>query len=112
MTAGDFRVIALGFSGAVESKHMDHPDFRHKGKVFATLGYPDHGWGMVKLTPAQQCFFVNKAPSVFALAAGAWGKSGSTVIRLESAKTPVVRAALRAAFKNIDAPPSLKRPGS
>ena len=33
---------------------MGHPDFRVKAKIFATLGYPDAGFGMVKLTPEQQ----------------------------------------------------------
>ncbi len=104
MTADAFRKIALGFPGAVEAEHMHHPDFRHKGKIFATLDYPDVGWGMVKLTAAQQKSFVEKAPSVFALSSGAWGRNGSTLIRLESANKSEVRAALGAAFKNLDAP--------
>jgi len=103
MTADDFRQIALGLPGAVEAAHMGHPDFRHKGRIFATLGYPDNGWGMIKLTPAQQKFFVDKAPRVFALSSGAWGRAGSTIVRLESATKRDVRAALQAAFKNIDA---------
>jgi hypothetical protein len=103
MTTDGFRQIALGLPGAVEAAHMGHPDFRHKGKIFATLGYPADGWGMVKLTPAQQQCFVDKAPGVFALSSGAWGRAGSTMVRLESADKREVRAALRAAFKNIDA---------
>jgi hypothetical protein len=103
MTADGFRKIALGLPGAVEAAHRDHPDFRHQGRIFATLGYPDDGWGMIKLTPAQQQFFVDKAPGVFALASGAWGRAGSTIVRLESADKRDVRAALQAAFKNIDA---------
>ena len=31
---------------------MDHPDFRVRGKIFASLG-PHEAWGMVKLTPEQ-----------------------------------------------------------
>ena len=41
MTADDFRQIALSLPEASESAHMDHPDFRVRGKIFATLGYPD-----------------------------------------------------------------------
>ncbi len=37
---------------------MDHPDFRVAGKLFATLGYPDEDWAMVKLTPMEQEMFV------------------------------------------------------
>jgi hypothetical protein len=103
MTAGRFRSIALSFSGAVESEHMHHPDFRHKGKIFATLGYPEEGWGMVRLTPAQQRKFLKKAPNVFHLAAGAWGKSGSTTVRLALASEPAIKAALAMAFKNVAA---------
>ena len=50
MTADEFRRLALSLPEAVESSHMDHPDFRVAGKIFATLG-PDETWGMVKLTP-------------------------------------------------------------
>jgi hypothetical protein len=104
MTPEAFRSIAMGLPGAVESEHMRHPDFRFNGKVFATLGYPDKGWGMVKLSPVQQRHYLKKAPAVFDLASGAWGRSGSTVVRLSLAKKTVVRPAILAAFKNVAAP--------
>ena len=50
MTADEFRRIALSLPEAVEIGHMGHPDFRVRKKIFATLGYPDDAWGMVKLT--------------------------------------------------------------
>ena len=40
MTTDDFRNLALSLPEAVESAHMDHPDFRVGGKIFATLGVP------------------------------------------------------------------------
>jgi hypothetical protein len=101
MTAKDFRTLALRFSGVVESEHMRHPDFRCRGKVFATLDYPDKGWGMVKLTPAQQRFFVRRGPGVFQAANGAWGKAGSTTVHLKLADKTIVKAALSAAFENV-----------
>jgi hypothetical protein len=52
--ADTFRRIALGFPDTEERSHMNHPDFRVAGKIFATLGYPDASRGMVKLTPEQQ----------------------------------------------------------
>jgi len=103
MTPEAFRSTALGLPGVVESAHMRHPDFRCKGKIFATLGYPDESWGMVKLSPDQQRYFLSKAPDVFDLASGAWGRSGSTVVRLALAKKAVVKAAILAAFKNVAA---------
>jgi hypothetical protein len=48
MTANDFRRLALSFPESEERSHMDHPDFRVAGKLFATLGYPERGWAMVK----------------------------------------------------------------
>jgi hypothetical protein len=54
ITADDFRKLALGFPEAIELAHMHHPDFRVRGKIFATLGYPDNDFAVVKLTPAEQ----------------------------------------------------------
>jgi hypothetical protein len=44
MTAKDFRQIALSLPESIESAHMDHPDFRVDGKIFATLDAPSKGW--------------------------------------------------------------------
>jgi hypothetical protein len=101
MTARDFRALALQLPGAVESEHMKHPDFRRKGKIFATVDYPDKGWAMVKLTPDQQRTYLRRVPGAFRPASGAWGKSGSTVVQLESAPKSMVKAALTAAFANV-----------
>jgi len=38
MTANDFRQIALSLPETEERAHMDHPDFRVGGKIFATVG--------------------------------------------------------------------------
>jgi hypothetical protein len=101
MTAEEFRSLALRFAGVVESEHMQHPDFRFRGKVFATLDYPDKGWGMIKLTPGQQRIYFRRAPGIFQPAIGAWGKFGSTTVKLGLARKTVVKAALSAALKNI-----------
>src|SRR5260370_12429540 len=65
MTANDFRRLALSFPETSERAHMGHPDFRVGGKIFATLGYPDDDWAMVKLTPLEQEMFVKSHPAVF-----------------------------------------------
>ena len=62
----DFRRIALGKDGVVESAHMGHPDFRVGGRIFATL-HPDFQCGMVKLTPDQQKKFVLENPATFGI---------------------------------------------
>jgi hypothetical protein len=94
VTANKFRSLALSFSDAVESAPMGHPDFRVKGKIFATLGYPDEEWGVVKLTPAQQREFLKQAPGVFAPCSGVWGRRGATQIRLKPASVSLIRDAL------------------
>ncbi|HXN29587.1 MAG TPA: MmcQ/YjbR family DNA-binding protein [Candidatus Acidoferrales bacterium] len=100
MTAADFRRLALGFPEATEGAHMDHPDFRVGGKIFATLGYPDMGVGMVKLFPDQQKDFVRAEPRVFAPVNGLWGRRGATYVRLKAARKPSVWRAMAAAWRN------------
>jgi hypothetical protein len=100
MTAADFRRLALGFPEATESAHMEHPDFRVRGKIFATLGYPDAGVGMVKLFPDQQNDFVRAEPKAFAPVNGAWGRRGATHVRLKAAKKASVQRVLEAAWRN------------
>jgi len=87
---------------------MAHPDFRVRGKIFATLGHPSHGWGMVKLTPDQQELFVQLEPEAFAPVKGGWGLRGATSVKLRSAPRSLVRKALAAAWCNT-APKPLAR---
>jgi hypothetical protein len=99
MTPNEFRRLALSFPKTEERAHMHHPDFRVEGKIFATLGYPDDGWAMVKLTPLEQETFVKAQPSVFNPCSGAWGRRGCTNVRLKSARKPTLRRALEAAWR-------------
>jgi len=38
LTGDEFREMGLNLPEADEGSHMDHPDFRVGGKIFATLG--------------------------------------------------------------------------
>jgi hypothetical protein len=98
-SAADFRRIALAFPGAEEGSHMGHADFRVGGRIFATLGAPDEAWGMVSLMPEQQEDFMTLAPEAFKPAAGAWGRGGSTLVRLEAVSEDLLEAALAAAWR-------------
>jgi len=100
MTADSFRRLALRLPEACESAHMGHPDFRVRGKIFATLGYPDTDFAMVKLTPEQQEAFVDAEPAVFAPVKGGWGRGGATEVRLRPAKTKSLGLALTLAWRN------------
>jgi hypothetical protein len=109
MTAEQFRRLALSFPEAVESSHMNHPDFRVRGgKIFATLAYPDEKWGMVKLSPEQQEEFVRAKPEVFVPVKGGWGRGGATSVLLRVAKSRELRPAMAAAWCNA-APKKLAR---
>jgi hypothetical protein len=100
MTIDEFRKMALEIPSSVERSHMNHPDFRVAGKIFASLGVPDESWGMVKLTREQQRAFIEKAPKIFKLSSGAWGRQGYTNVYLAAAEAAIVRHALDAAAKN------------
>lgn len=99
MTVDAFRRLALSFPEAAEGSHMKHPDFRVRGKIFATLAYPDKTRGMVKLTPEQQQEFVHAHPDVFVPVNGGWGRQGATSVLLRAATKVVLRRAMAAACK-------------
>jgi hypothetical protein len=101
MTVDQFRRLALSLPGVSESAHMAHPDFRVGGKVFATLGYPDDAWGMLKLTPEQQLQFVRAEPKIFVPVKGAWGRRGCTNVCLKAATKAKLLTALIAGWRNI-----------
>ena len=107
MNVDDFRKLALSLPETTEAAHMNHPDFRVGGKIFATLSYPEDGWAMVKLTPIEQEMFVKAQPTVFKPCNGAWGRRGATNVKLKSARKPVIRRALLAAWR-LTAPKHLQ----
>jgi hypothetical protein len=107
MTAGEFRGLALALPEAVEASHMGHPDFRVRGKIFATLG-PGEAWAMVKLNAEQQARVTATTPDVFEPIPGGWGLRGATRVKLEAATESPVRAALAEAWRNV-APKRLAR---
>ena len=98
MTADDFRRLALGMAGAIERSHMNHPDFRANGRIFATLHSHDE-WGMVKVTPDEQRELMRAHPRVFVPSSGAWGRQGCTNVRLAAADERTVQAALILAWE-------------
>jgi len=108
MTIAEFRVLALKLPEAVESAHMGHPDFRGGGKVFATLGVPDSGHGMVKLTSEQQAEFVAESDGGFIPVPGGWGAKGATRVVLELVGQEELGRALATAWRNT-APKRLLR---
>ena len=104
MTPAAFARLALSFDGAVEGAHGGHADFRAGGKVFASLGYPDKNWAMVKLLPEQQQMLVSAEPTMFVPVKGTWGQRGATCVRLAEVDARTMLSALTMAWRNVTAP--------
>jgi hypothetical protein len=101
VTADEFRRLALSLPEAEESEHMNHPDFRVRGKIFATFPSAEETHGMVKLTPEQQALFMHSEPKMFVPVQGGWGRRGATTVVLETADETTVRSALITAWRNV-----------
>src|SRR5690349_13088852 len=99
MTPADFRKLALSHPETEERQHMNHPDFRVAGKIFATLGYPDKTRGMVKLSPEDQHYFSRDYPRAFTPVKGTWGRRGATTVLLKAAQQDVLQKAIEAAWR-------------
>lgn len=99
-TPADFRRLALALPQTEQRRHMNHPDFRVAGKIFATLGYPSKERGMVKLLPTQQEELVATYPAAFQPVNGAWGRQGCTSVFLAKALKRVLKSAILAAWRN------------
>ena len=108
LTAKDFRRLALGMDGAIESSHMDHPDFRVNARIFATLHHDDR-FGMVKLTPEEQQAFMAEYPAAFAPESGAWGLQGCTRVRIDSVSEEALGEAMTLAWRRAVSLPAAKR---
>lgn len=101
MTPKGFRQIALSLPETEERSHMNHPDFRVGGKIFATLGYPDKTRAMVKLSPEDQHNFSKDYPDLFTPLKGAWGRRGATSVYLKAARKEPLTKAIQAAWRTI-----------
>jgi hypothetical protein len=108
MTGEDFRRLALSMPEATEGAHMEHPDFRVRGKIFATLGYPDATRAMVKLRHEQQDALCRARPQAFAPVPGGWGRRGATYVTLANADEAIVHDAILMAWHNT-APKALRK---
>jgi hypothetical protein len=107
MTVDDFRRIALALPGAVESSHMGTVDFR-AGRIFATLGYPDSDFGMVKLSPERQEMLIAAEPAIFQPVKGGWGAKGATLLRLTACDEATATGALTSAWRGVASKTLLK----
>jgi hypothetical protein len=96
-----FRRLALQLPGAIESSHMNHPDFRLNNQIFATLSAQEKGCGVLKLTLEQQSAFIAEQPHIFSPVQGGWGRMGMTFIHLDQADESIMAGALKTAYNNL-----------
>lgn len=89
---------------------MGHPDFRVRGKIFATL-WPDADWGVIIVTPEQQAQLLQAEPAMFVPVKGGWGRRGSTQVRLAAVDEPTLRKALVTAWRRIAPKRLVAEPG-
>jgi hypothetical protein len=99
MTPNAFRKLALKLPETEEREHMNHPDFRVRGKIFATLAYPSTAYGMVSVCPDQQAKLVKAHPEAFSVIPGKWGADGATRVLLSEATENVLADALQLAWE-------------
>jgi hypothetical protein len=105
-----FRRLALELPGAVESSHMNHPDFRLNNQIFATLSAQEKGCGVLKLTTEQQQVFISEQPNIFSPVQGGWGRMGMTYIDLTQADESIMAGALKTAYHNLQEKQARKQP--
>jgi hypothetical protein len=96
-----FRRLALQLPGAIESSHMNHPDFRLNNQIFATLSAQEKGCGVLKLTLEQQSAFIADQPHIFSPVQGGWGRMGMTFLHLDQADESIMAGALKTAYNNL-----------
>ena len=104
-----FRRLALSLPEAVESSHMNHPDFRLNNQIFATLSGQEKGCGVLKLTLDQQSAFIADQPHIFSPVQGGWGRMGMTYLHLKEADESIMAGALKTAYTNVQEKQSQKK---
>ncbi len=109
MTADDFRDIVLGMQGVVEQSHMNHPDFRANGRIFATLDGEEKS-GRLGLSPEEQQELMREYPETFSPVNGAWGRQGWTLVALAQADADAVRGAVILAWQGVMNKPPKRSP--
>ena len=80
ITEATARKIALSMPEAEEGAHMDHPDFRVRKKIFATL-WPSKKEAVVMLDPATHDDHLRENPEAFSL--NGWSKQGALTVHLK-----------------------------
>ena len=100
VTVAQMRKLALALPAVEEKSHFEQPDFRVRGKIFASLSR-DGTRATLKLPPDVQTMVLDARPKVFSAAAGAWGRSGWTYVQLARARVAELSALLAESWRLV-----------
>ena len=93
ITEGTAREIALSMPEAEEREHMNHPDFRVRNKIFATL-WPSKTEAVVMVDPAEVDPLIDEQPKVFSR--NGWSeKYGALTVDLDQIEEAQFRVLIR-----------------
>jgi hypothetical protein len=98
-SAADLKSLVLSLPEAEAKSHFDHPDFRVRNKIFASL--KSDGIAVIKLTLDQQEVMCAAEPDVFVALPNGWGRQGWTQVMLAKADQATLLGALKTAWRNV-----------
>lgn len=101
MSPHPFALVALSLPGVTAKAILDTQVFRVRQTTFATLGWPEPGWAVIKLSLGDQKRLLAQS-SALAAEPGPRGKQGVTLMRLDAASEALVAETLRAAWSRLD----------
>ncbi len=103
MTPDAFIAIASGLAMVKAKSVLGAVRFAVGGKTFATLGWPQAGWAVVKLTAADQRSLVSTTAGVTP-EPGERGRKGVTLVHLRDVSEAHAKRILVAAWQHALAP--------
>ena len=94
------RPLALALPEVEESQHFGTPDFRVRGKIFATARHHE-ALCMLKLPLHIQEAMVENRPDVFSLPPGGWAKHGATYADADKIDPDLLKDLLNLAWRQV-----------
>jgi len=111
MTPEAFISLASGLAMVKAHTVMGAVRLAVHGKTFATVGWPEAGWAVIKLHPSDQAELLPVSEAL-TREPGRRGSNGVTLVRLLQVSEAVANRALIAAWRNAQtAPAALAKAG-
>jgi len=109
MEVDTLKSLVLSLPEVQSSVHMDVPDFRVNGKIFATL--PSNQHLVLKLTVEQQKMVISSDPGLFAPVDDAWGERGWTIADIAALDEAEALSSVIMAWTNVSPEITKKKHG-